>query len=183
DPSSFVIAPDNCTGKTLDTKGKPLSKCTVGVAFAPAAVSGPVAVTETLSIKYDATNPAMATLTGTGIAATMKTPTSVTLPKTKAGLVSAQKSITLSNTSVGANVTLGAPSAIGPNFTITSDTCSGVALTPKGLVGSKCVVKVTFNPPKGTPRGRVVPVSLSYNFSFGANPPGTVTTTLKGTVK
>src|SRR5207245_4920060 len=103
--------------------GTPKSKCTLDLAFAPATI-GPA--NETLTINYDAVNPATATLTGTGIAPTAKiAPATVNFPSTAAGGTSTAKSITITNTSAGASITLGAPSAIGTNFTITSDACNG----------------------------------------------------------
>ena len=108
-PSAFVVSPDNCTGKTLDVKGKPTSKCTIGIAFAPT-VPGPV--NETLSITYDAVNPATATLTGIGIGPTAKiAPPTVSFAKTAPGATSAAKTVTISNTSKGASIKLSAPLA------------------------------------------------------------------------
>jgi hypothetical protein len=186
-PSSFVVSADTCSGATLDVKGTPKSKCTLDVAFAPAAVSSPAAVTETLTINYDAQNPATATLTGTGIAPTAKiAPTTVTFAKTKAGFTSAAKTITITNESVGASVTLSAPLAsIGPNFAIPSgdDACSGMTLTAKGTPGAKCIVKAEFTPFGGAASGTALTAPLSYNFSVSGNPPATLTATLKGTVK
>jgi hypothetical protein len=43
-------------------------------------------------------------------------------------------------------------------------------------------VLVEFTPPLATPKA-VAPVSLSYDFTYGANPPVNVTVTLKGKVK
>ncbi len=56
-------------------------------------------------------------------------------------------------------------------------------MTAKGTATAKCVVMVEFTPPSGTPKGPVAPVSLSYDFMYGANPPVNVTVTLKGKVK
>jgi len=142
---------------------------------------------ETLKLPYDAVNPATAALTGTGIAPTAKiAPTTVSFAKTAAGAPSASKTITITNNSTGASVTLLAPiTPITPNFAIVGvDACSGAALAPKGKPGSKCVVKVQFTPPGGTPSGTKLSAPLSYQFGVSGNPPtGTLTATLKGTVK
>jgi len=71
---------------------------------------------------------------------------------------------------------------VDPNFTISNDTCVG-RVTAKGTATAKCVVMVEFTPTSGTPKGPVAPVSLSYDFMYGANPPVNVTVTLKGKVK
>jgi hypothetical protein len=181
-PGSFVITADACSGQTLAIKGKPNSTCKISVDFQP---SGVDSASETLTLPYDAANPATAALTGTGIAPTAKiAPLTVTFAKTTAGLTSATKTITITNTSVGASVTLSTLLApIGPDFAISSDLCGGVVLAPKGKPGAKCQVKAQFTPPSGTAPGTVLTAPLSYDFSVNGVPPTTLTATLKGTSK
>jgi hypothetical protein len=166
-PPSFTISSDGCSNQTI----QPRKNCTVEVAFVPATVIG--SVSETLTIPYNGASPAE-TLEGNGIAATLKAPSSKTLPSADAGSVGRTANITIRNSST-ATVQLGAASAL-TDFTITDDGCTGSTLAPK----ASCVVSVEFAPADGT-SGELTSV-LGYDFTYGANSGG-VAVTLKGKVK
>ena len=166
-PTSFTISSDFCSNAIVEPK----KDCTVEVAFTPATVIG--GVSEAFAIPYNGTSPSE-TLAGTGIAATLKAPTSKTLPSAEAGAIGKAESITISNRSA-ATVQLGAPSTL-EDFTIIGDSCAGTSLAPK----ASCVVTVEFAPP--TDATGALSSVLSFDFTYGANG-GSVATTLKGTVK
>jgi hypothetical protein len=166
-PASFTISSDGCSNQTI----QPRKNCTVEVAFVPATVIG--SVSEALVIPYNGTSPAE-TLEGNGIAATLKAPSSKTLPSADAGSISKTANITISNRSA-ATVQLGAASLL-EDFTITDDGCANASLAPK----TSCVVTVEFEPAEGT-SGELTAV-LGYDFTYGANS-GSVAVTLKGKVE
>jgi uncharacterized repeat protein (TIGR03803 family) len=166
-PASFTISSDGCSNQTI----QPKKSCTVEVAFVPATVIG--SVSEALLIPYNGTSPTE-TLIGTGIAATLKAPSSKTLPSVAAGSISKAEDLTIANRSA-AMVQVGAASTLS-DFVITADGCANVSLAPK----ARCVVTLEFAPAGGA-TGTLSGV-LSYNFTYGANS-GSVATTLKGKVK
>ena len=117
-------------------------------------------------------------LSGTGIAVTLKAPKSESFTAVDAGVTGKAKNIELSNSSTVPvtleTAALGAPDP--GSFTISSDGCSGQVLAPKG----KCTVAVEFAPP-GTASGAQTS-TLSFGFTYGANS-GSVSTALKSKVK
>ncbi len=166
-PPSFTIYGDGCSNQTI----QPKKDCTVEVMFTPATVIG--GVSEAFIIPYNGSSPSE-TLDGNGIAATLRAPSSKTLPSTAAGSTGKAANITIRNSST-AVVQLGAASGLA-DFTITPDGCANAILAPK----ASCVVTVEFAPPADT-TGTLSSV-LSYGFTYGANR-GSVAVTLKGKVE
>ena len=139
-PPPFAIAggKDTCSGQSIEPK----KKCSFDVEFAPAT---PGAVSdETIDVNYNGASPAMS-LSGTGIAVTLKAPKSESFTAVDAGVTGKAKNIELSNSSTVPvtleTAALGAPDP--GSFTIASDGCSGQVLATKG----KCTVAVEFAPP------------------------------------
>ena len=169
----FVVAggANTCSSQTIEPK----KKCSFEVEFAPAT---PGAVSDqTIEVGYNGANPAMS-LSGTGIAVTLKAPKSESFTAVDAGVTGKAKNIELSNSST-VPVTLEAAALGAPDpgsFTIAGDGCSGQVLAPKG----KCTVAVEFAPP-GTASGAQTS-TLSFGFTYGANR-GSVATALKSKVK
>ncbi|MGA7618510.1 NHL repeat-containing protein [Candidatus Binatus sp.] len=169
----FVVAggENTCSSQTIEPK----KKCSFEVEFAPAT---PGAVSDqTIDVGYNGGSPAMS-LSGTGIAVTLKAPKSESFTAVDAGVTGKAKNIELSNSSTVPvtleTAALGAPDP--GSFTIASDGCSGQVLAPKG----KCAVAVEFAPP-GTASGTQTS-TLSFGFTYGANS-GSVSTALKSKVK
>jgi hypothetical protein len=172
-PPPFAIAggKDTCSGQSIEPK----KKCSFEVEFAPAT---PGAVSDqTIEVGYNGGSPAMS-LSGTGIAVTLKAPKSESFTAVDAGVTGKAKNIELSNSSTVPvtleTAALGAPDP--GSFTISSDGCSGQVLAPKG----KCTVAVEFAPP-GSASGTQTS-TLSFGFTYGANS-GSVSTALKSKVK
>ena len=151
------------------------ASCSFEVEFAPATPG--VVSDQTIEVGYNGTSPAMS-LSGTGIAVTLKAPKSESFTAVDAGVTGKAKNIELSNSSTVPvtleTAALGAPDP--GSFTIASDGCSGQVLAPK----SKCTVAVEFAPP-GTASGTQTS-TLSFGFTYGANS-GSVSTALKSKVK
>ena len=169
----FVVAggENTCSGQTIEPK----KKCSFEVEFAPAT---PGAVSDkTIEVGYNGASPAMS-LSGNGIAVTLKAPKSESFTAVDAGVTGKAKNIELSNSSTVPvtleTAALGAPDP--GSFTIASDGCSGQVLAPKG----KCTVAVEFAPP-GSASGAQTS-TLSFGFTYGANS-GSVSTALKSKVK
>jgi sugar lactone lactonase YvrE len=151
------------------------ASCSFEVEFAPATPG--VVSDQTIEVGYNGASPAMS-LSGTGIAVTLKAPKSESFTAVDAGVTGKAKNIELSNSSTVPvtleTAALGAPDP--GSFKIAGDGCSGQVLAPK----SKCTVAVEFAPP-GTASGTQTS-TLSFGFTYGANS-GSVSTALKSKVK
>jgi len=170
-PPFAIAGMDTCSDQTIEPK----KKCEFEVEFAPAT---PGAVSdETIDVNYNGGSPAVS-LSGTGIAVTLKAPKSESFTAVDAGVTGKAKNIELSNSSTVSvtlkTAALGAPDP--DSFTIAGDGCSGQVLAPK----SKCAVAVEFAPP-GSASGAQTS-TLSFGFIYGANS-GSVSTALKSKVK
>ena len=161
---------NTCSGQTI----APKKKCSFEVEFAPATRRRDRQIDRGA---YNGASPAMS-LSGAGIAVTLKAPKSESFTAVDAGAVGKAKSIELSNPSTVPvtleTAALGAPDP--GSFTIASDGCSGQLLASK----SKCTVAVKFAPP-GTASGTQTS-TLSFGFTYGANN-GSVSIALKSKVK
>ncbi len=170
-PFTIAGGANTCSGQTIEPK----KKCSFDVEFAPAT---PGAVSDqTIEVGYNGASPATS-LSGNGIAATLKAPKSESFTAVDAGVTGKAKNIELSNSSTVPvtleTAALGAPDP--GSFTIAGDGCSGHVLAPK----SKCAVAVEFAPP-GSASGTQTS-TLSFEFTYGANS-GSVSTALKSKVK
>jgi hypothetical protein len=183
-PSDFAITNDLCSNTALAPKGK----CTLDVAFAPAAPSVGIE-TKTLVIPHDGTETDVA-LSGTALAVTLSAPKSESFPATLPGTTSKAKTVTITNTSPLAVTLQTGGINPGTNFQIVSgaDNCSGAVIGPttgpSPAPSKKCTMQVQFAPGGSASPGAVFPETLSYPFTYGGGTlSGNVATTLKGTVK
>jgi pseudomonalisin len=173
-PSDFTMVPggDHCSGTTI----VPKKSCFVTVQFAP---SGQGPCSQTLSIPYNggASSPVTVALSGTATAVSLNAPTAVSFAPVAAGSSSKPKSVSITNSSVSATVTMSSAALTAP-FTIARDSCSGATLGPK----KHCVISIDFAPPGDTPSQTSMPGNLSFTFSYGVNG-GSVGSSLTGVVK
>src|SRR5208282_1396832 len=168
----FVVAGDNtCSGQSI----APKKKCEFEVEFAPAT---PGAVSdETIDVAYNGASPAMS-LSGTGIAVTLKAPSKETFSPVAAGAVGKSKAIKISNPAT-VSVNLATTSVVGNDpgaFTITANTCT-VTLAAKP---ANCTITMEFAPKSGATGTQSATVGFSY--TYGANA-GVVSIPISGTVK
>jgi hypothetical protein len=148
---SFAISKDTC-GSTLRA-GK---KCKVEVTFTPTQLG---AATGTLTFADNATNsPQTVSLTGTGIAQTTLTPTSLTFAETEVGDTSDAMEVTLTN-NLHTTVTGISYSTTGP-FSVSSSKCSTTLDK-----GKSCTIDVTFSPTQSGTATGTLSVSDSANNS------------------
>ncbi|MGA9722173.1 MAG: PQQ-binding-like beta-propeller repeat protein, partial [Candidatus Binatus sp.] len=82
-------------------------------------------------------------------------PKSLPFGKVEVDMVSAPKTLTLSNLSGASEIAIASIQIASGPFVIGTDNCSGATLAPKGSASSSCTISVTFNPasasnPKGT---------------------------------
>ncbi len=136
-PGDFAISSNSC-GTTLP----PLSSCTVGIDFTPAALG---TRTATITFTDSAGNsPQSATLTGSGIdSGATVAPTNLNFPATAVAATSAPLSVTLTNNGPVA-LPISSINVAGTNpsdFSIASNTC-GTSLPGSGT----CTLSVTFTP-------------------------------------
>ena len=165
--AAFVIQSTTCAGAVLAAG----ANCKVMVAFAPVA---PGVVNDTLTVPSDA-NTATTPLSGTGIqGAVTITPASHALTFTsQVGVASGQQLIKLKNTGTS-SVTITAHTAPGGDFTVSSDTCTGVTLAG----AASCAIGVTFTP---SAPGAAAEQSIDISYTGAADTHQTVTLDGTGT--
>ena len=169
-PFEIAGGTNTCSGQTIAAK----KKCSFDVEFAPTTVTNVTG--GSIDVPYNGTSPTMS-LSGDGIAVTLKAPSKETFSPVAAGVTGKSKNIKISNPAT-VSVSLGATS-IGGNdptaFTITANTCMG-PLAAKG----KCTLTMEFTPKSGATGAQSATVGLSY--TYGAND-GNVSISISGTVK
>jgi hypothetical protein len=168
-PFAVSASGDTCSKTTLEPK----KHCSLAIVFSPPVVAP--RLTGTISVPYNGGGPAV-TLEGSAIAVVLKAPRSLTFAPTAAGTSSKGKSVVISNPDT-VPVTLGTAQLTGA-YSIGGDTCSGLALAPKG----KCAIAVEFSSPGGAASGTVEPGSLTIKFIYGVNN-GNVEVPISGKVK
>jgi hypothetical protein len=136
-PTSFTFT-NGCAAPLLANQ-----TCTIGVQFAPTAAG---ARSANLRIVTDTAQSSQAVaLTGTGIASAVSlSNTTLSFGNTRVGQTSS-KTLTITNTGTATlnftSFTIGGGNAAA-NYTITQNTCAGVAIA----LGGKCSIAVTFRP-------------------------------------
>jgi len=168
----FVIAgEDTCSGKTI----APKKKCSFDIEFAPATPG--IVSDQTVDVAYNGASPTMS-LSGTGIAVTLKAPSKETFSPVAAGGTGKSKQIKISSPAT-VSVSLGATTVGGsdPNaFTITANSCTGMLAAKPG----NCTITMEFTPKTGATGAQSATVGFSY--TYGANT-GAVSVPISGTVK
>ncbi|MGO9697393.1 MAG: NHL repeat-containing protein [Mycobacterium sp.] len=168
--SPFVIGggTNTCSGQSIAIK----KKCTFDVEFAPATVADVTG--GSIEVSYNGTNPTVS-LSGDGIAVTLKAPSKQKFSSVVAGGTGKPAKLKISNP---ATVKLGTTIVGGSDpadFTIASNTCTGT-LSGKG----RCTITMEFTPKTGATGTQSATVGFSY--TYGANG-GDVSISLSGTVK
>ena len=183
-PFKIVGRANTCSGDTI----APKKTCSFYVEFAPTSPSifcdlncAPYKATGSIDVNYDGANPSVA-LAGEGIV--LNAPKSRSFPSVRAGSHGTPKKIVISNPSI-LMVTLGTgfgTVSLGGSdpgsFKITSDSCSGQPLPPKGA----CGIGVEFAPPGNANGTQSATLSIGYTYG-GTNGGGDVSTSLAGKVK
>ncbi|MBL8309217.1 MAG: choice-of-anchor D domain-containing protein [Burkholderiales bacterium] len=167
--SDFAVGSNTCTsGSSLAAS----ASCTISVSFAPTAAGSR---SGTLTIAHNAT-PASSSvsLTGTGVPAgspgASLSALQLTFSSTNVGATSGTQSVTLANSGT-APLLLGATNLSGPDFAISSNTCTlGTSLAAAG----SCTVSITFTPTAAGARNGTL--TISHNAT-----PSTSTVALSGT--
>ena len=153
-PADFAIKTNNCTGKVLDPASLVggSSTCTIDVTFMPSALlarSATLTLTDGAGTIMNVSQSVR--LTGTGVApAGSALPNPVAFGNMQVGTPSVAKTLTLTNTGLGA-LTFNSAAISGTNpadFAIKTNNCTGKVLDPASLVGgsSTCTIDVTFTP-------------------------------------
>ncbi len=169
-PFAIAGVENTCSGQSIAAK----KKCSFEVEFSPAtpgAVSG-----GSIEVSYNGTSPAVS-LSGAGIAVTLKAPSKETFSPVAAGGTGKPKAIKISNPAT-VNLGLGVTSIADTDptaFTITANTCTGT-LAAKG----NCTITMEFTPGSGATGAQSATVGFSY--TYGANT-GVVSIPISGTVK
>jgi len=170
-PFAIASAADTCSGKTIAVK----KNCSFDVEFAPAtpgAVSG-----GSIEVTYNGASPTVS-LSGTGIAVTLKAPSKEKFSPVAAGGTGKPKKIKISNPAT-VNVSLGTTSISGDDpssFTIKANSCTGTLAAKPG----NCTITMEFAPKSGATGAQSATVDFSY--TYGANT-GIVLVPISGTVK
>ncbi len=170
-PFTIASVEDTCSGQSIAAK----KKCSFEVEFSPAtpgAVSG-----GSIEVSYNGNSPAVS-LSGTGIAVTLKAPSKETFSPVTAGGTGKPKKIKISNPAT-VSVSLGTTSVGGTDptaFTITANTCTGT-MGPKP---GNCTITMEFTPGSGATGAQSATVGFSY--TYGANT-GAVSIPFSGKVK
>jgi len=153
----------NTCGQSVAAKGQ----CVITVTYIPSIVG---AETGTLSVNDAASNsPQTATLTGTGLAHTKVSPTSLTFASQKAGTTSAVKTVTVTNNlSTPLTIKIAFAGANASDFSLTNTCGSKVA------AGGACTISTKFTPSGSGTRS----AALNVGDSAGGSPN---TVTLSGT--
>ncbi len=169
-PFAVAGSANTCSGQTIAAK----KKCSFEVEFAPVTVTNVSG--GSIDVPYNGTSPTVS-LSGAGIAVTLKAPSKETFSPVAAGSTGKSKKIKLSNPAT-VSVSLGATSigGIDPSaFTITDNGCTGT-LAAKG----NCTITMEFTPKSGATGAQSATVGFSY--TYGANA-GAVSIPISGTVK
>ncbi len=148
---SFAVSANTCGATLLGSK-----KCKVSITFTPTTFglqSGTLSFTDS-----GAKSPQTVTLSGTGIAQTTLTPTSLTFPETKVGDTSGAKNVTLKN-NLPTSLTGMSYSTTGP-FAVAASTCTTTLDSKKS-----CTISVTFSPTATDGASGTLTVSDSANNS------------------
>jgi hypothetical protein len=127
-------------------------------------------------VSYNGTSPNVS-LSGDGIAVTLKAPSKETFSPVPAGGMGKAKKIKISNPAT-VSVSLGATSIGGSDptaFTISANSCAGT-LAAKG----NCTITMEFTPGASATGAQSATVGFSY--TYGAND-GNVSIPISGTVK
>jgi len=168
----FVIAgEDTCSGKTI----APKKKCSFDIEFAPATPG--IVSDQTVDVAYNGASPAMS-LSGTGLAVTLKAPSKETFSPVAAGGTGKPKAIKISNPAT-VSVSLGTTTIGGTDptaFTKTVNTCTGTLAAKPG----NCTITMEFTPKSGATGAQSATVGFTY--TYGANT-GIVLVPISGTVK
>ncbi len=170
-PFAIAGGADTCSGRSI----KPKKKCSFNVQFAPATVANVTG--GSINVPYNGSSPAIS-LSGAGIAVTLKAPSKETFSSVAAGRTGKPKKIKISNPAT-VSVNLGSTS-IGGNdpgaFTITANTCTGALAAKPG----NCTITMEFTPGSGATGAQSATAGFSY--TYGANN-GSVSVPIAGTVK
>ena len=170
-PFAIAGGADTCSGQSIAAK----KKCSFDVEFSPAtpgAVSG-----GSIEVSYNGTNPAVS-LSGTGIAVTLKAPSKETFSPVAAGGTGKPKAIKISNpATVSVNLATTSVGGTDPGaFTITANSCTVTLAAKPG----NCTITMEFTPGSGATGAQSATVGFSY--TYGAND-GSVSIPISGTVK
>ncbi len=169
-PFAIASGGDTCSGKNIAAK----KTCSFDVEFSPSTPG--VVSDQTITVTYNGTSPTMS-LSGTGIAVTLKAPSQEKFSPVAAGGTGKPKAIKISNPAT-VSVSLGTTNISGNDpgaFTKTANTCTDT-LAAKG----NCTITMEFTPGSGATGAQSATVGLSY--TYGANT-GAVSIPISGTVK
>jgi hypothetical protein len=169
-PFEIAGGANTCSGQTIAVK----KKCSFEAEFSPATPGA--AIDGSIKVTYNGTSPTMS-LSGAGIAVTLKAPSKETFSSVAAGGTGKSKNIKISNPAT-VGVSLGTTSIGGSDpsaFTITANSCTGT-LVAKG----NCTITMEFTPKSGATGGQSATVGFSY--TYGANG-GSLSVPISGTVK
>jgi len=170
-PFAIASVEDTCSGKSIAAK----RKCSFEVEFAPATPG--IVSDHTVDVSYNGTSPKVS-LSGTGIAVTLKAPSKETFSPVAAGGTGKPKAIKISNPAT-VSVSLGTTSIVGIDptaFTKTANSCTGTLAAKPG----NCTITMEFTPKSGATGAQSATVGFSY--TYGANT-GVVSIPISGTVK
>src|SRR5208282_2823330 len=170
-PPFAIAGGDTCSGQTI----APKKKCSFYVEFAPATPG--VVSDQTIDVTYNGLSPTMS-LSGTGIAVTLKAAAKEKFSSVAAGGTGKAKNIKISNPA-SVSVSPGATSVGGSDpssFTITANSCTGTLAAKPG----NCTITMEFTPKSGATGGQSATVGFSY--TYGANG-GSLSVPISGTVK
>lgn len=160
------------TGGTCGTSLAAKASCTIQVTFTPSLLGAESATLSVTSNAQPPYNSLTSTLSGTGIAQSTVSPTSVTYSKQKVGTTSGARDVKLKN-NLSSAITISGFSFTGADqgdFNVSTTTC-GASLAPK----STCTVSLVFKPTATGQR------TATLNVDDGANDsPQTVSLTGTG---
>ncbi|KAB2842777.1 choice-of-anchor D domain-containing protein [bacterium] len=137
--ANFTLLNDTCSNQTV----APLGTCTFDVTFTPDAVA---AFSDTVLIPNDSSTPNLTVdLDGAGVAPALSSSGNLTFTDVPVGTTSAPQTVTITNTSTDAAVSIGELIRVGAdtaNFNILNDTCSNQSVAALGT----CTFDVTCTP-------------------------------------
>lgn len=144
DPANFTISNDNCSGVTVAAGGT--NTCTFDVKFHPTSVT---TFSDTVLIPNDSTLDPLLTvaLDGEGIVSSISSNGPIAFGNVPVGQASAAQTVTITNTSASADLTISGLTQVGANtsvFAINNDNCSGVTVAAGGA--NTCTFDVVFSP-------------------------------------
>lgn len=139
DTANFTLLNDTCSNQVL----APLGTCTFDVTFSPDAVA---AFSDTVLVPNDSSTPNLTVdLDGAGVAPALSSSGNLTFTDVPVGTTSAPQTVTITNTSADAAVSIGELIRVGAdtaNFNIANDTCSNQVVAALGT----CSFDVTCTP-------------------------------------